>query len=476
MRPPPSQPVHERWWLRRIVNRLEVDRAVFYVLVARGWQLVSGPVTMLLIALFFTPELQGYYYTFGSVAALASLAELGLYTVLINVASHEWSRLHMDNGGRIAGDSAALSRLASLGRRGVVWYSGAAAVFVAGGGAAGWLLFRQKSTVVNWETPWVALVAISGATLAITPLTAILEGCNQMRVVHRFRAVQAIVGSLVAWIAIARGAGLWTAVAAAAVRLFWEAWLVGITYRRFFRPFLSAPAGPRVSWRAEVWPLQWRMAVQAVTAYFAFNLFTPVLFHFHGEVAAAQMGMTWTALMALAVGAYAWVQTRAPMFGMLVARREFEALDRVFLRLVRISTAVLACGGAAFCGGVALFNLLPYELTQKLAARVLPPLPTVVLTAGVLLLHVPRCLGLYLHVHKRDPLLAAGTIANATLGLLVFFLGRMWGAPGAAFAFLGIVLLVYLPAWFGIWRRCRREWHEPDPAWSPTHDSTTARV
>ena len=47
--------------LRRLARRMEFDRAVFYALAARAWQTLAGPITVILIATYFTPELQGVY-------------------------------------------------------------------------------------------------------------------------------------------------------------------------------------------------------------------------------------------------------------------------------------------------------------------------------------------------------------------------------------------------------------------------------
>src|SRR5690606_18580569 len=70
---------------RRLAARLEVDRAVAYGVLVRLWQVLAGPVTLVLIAHHFTPELQGFYYTFGSILALQSFLELGFYVVILNV-------------------------------------------------------------------------------------------------------------------------------------------------------------------------------------------------------------------------------------------------------------------------------------------------------------------------------------------------------------------------------------------------------
>jgi hypothetical protein len=456
----PPSPAPQRSWPRRLLNRLEVDRAVFYALATRSWQFLAGPVTIFLVALFFSAEVQGYFYTFASLMALSTLVELGLHTVIINVASHEWAGLEIDEDGQLRGDPPALSRLVSLGRRSLAWYAAASGLFVLGAGAAGWVFFRQQpSSGVAWEGAWFALVAVTGATLALLPLTAILEGCNQVGVVNRFRLIQAISGSIAVWAAMVLGAGLWTAVVAAGVRLIWELWLVGVTYGRFFRPFLAPAGADRITWRDEVWPLQWRMGARAATAYFAFSLFTPVMFHYHGPEAAGRMGMTWTALAALETAAFAWVQTRMPLFGMLIARRHFVDLDRIFLRLLAISFAVLVGGGAVLCGVVFAVNAVDHPLADRLAARLLQPWPTLVFTAGLVLLHVAKSIGVYIRSHKRDPFLIPGTLANLLVGGLVWLLGMRYGAIGAAWGYTGVIALLNVPWWIWLWLRCRREWH-----------------
>ena len=62
-----------------VLKRWDVDRAVFYAVAARAWQFPAGLVTVLLIAEFFTPAVQGYYYTAKQLMGLVFifLGELG---------------------------------------------------------------------------------------------------------------------------------------------------------------------------------------------------------------------------------------------------------------------------------------------------------------------------------------------------------------------------------------------------------------
>lgn len=85
--------------VRGLVQRFEIDRAVLYAMSARGWQFVAGPVTLWLIADYFSAEVRGYFYTFSSVLAIQLFFELGLHTILVNQVSHQWALLRLTDEG-----------------------------------------------------------------------------------------------------------------------------------------------------------------------------------------------------------------------------------------------------------------------------------------------------------------------------------------------------------------------------------------
>src|SRR5690242_13413514 len=117
VQPPPEEASH-----RIVASWLGADRAVVFGSLWRIWQLLAGPVTLLAIGRYMSPDAQGFYYTFGSIIALQSFLELGFYLVIINFSSHEWVALSLDDDGRIIGDAHAHSRLVSLGRLVFRWY------------------------------------------------------------------------------------------------------------------------------------------------------------------------------------------------------------------------------------------------------------------------------------------------------------------------------------------------------------------
>src|SRR5579872_4221130 len=86
----------------------------------------------------------------------------------------------------------------------------------------------------------------------------------------------------------------------------------------------------RIRWFEEVWPFQWRIAVSWFCGYFIFWLFNPVLFAYRGPVEAGQMGMSLSLANAILNIAISWISTKSAPFGTLIARKEYQQLDRIF--------------------------------------------------------------------------------------------------------------------------------------------------
>ncbi len=456
--PSSTSPVFERQGviLRGWLRRVEVDRAVFFGVLSRLWQLLAGPITLLLIARHMTPASQGFYYTFASLLALQTFLELGFHLVITNFASHEWARLRLDEKGTIAGDHEALSRLVSLGRIAFRWYAVASAVFIVGVTFVGIRFFSDPPhPEIDWQAPWIALVAITGVVLWTLPFMSILEGCNQVAVVNRTRLVQGILGNLTLWATIVLGGGLWAAPAWTAVSLAGALYLVLVRYRRFFRPFWSTPASGHIDWKREIWPMQWRLGLSGLVHYFAFSLFTPVMFRYHGADAAGRMGMTWTIVAGIQSIALMWIYPMVPRFGMLISARDWEGLDRIWLRKTLASLFVISLGATAAWLLVYMLNLVEHPL----ASRLLPPLPTALLLLAVVVAQVGQCHAAYLRAHKREPIMVMSVTTSLLAGLMVWALGSRFGPIGAVGGYLGVVAGVTVPWGTVIWSRCKAEWH-----------------
>jgi hypothetical protein len=450
-------PIHN--WL----HRLEVDRPIVYGLAGRIWSFLSAPVTVVLITSRFTRELQGYYYTFNSLLGLQVFVELGLSTVVVQFASHEWSKLEWDPKVGLSGDAGALSRLVSLGRVAMRWFVIAAAIVAVGLGGGGYVFFSQTpSHGITWAAPWFALCVACAANLCLTPVFALLEGCNQVSSVYGYRSVQAVVSSIAIWSAIFFGAGLWAAPVCLGATFVWAVAFLW-RYRRFLKPFVvgASLSGPRIHWRSEMLPMQWRVAVSYLSGYFTYSVFTPLMFHYQGAAVAGQMGMTLAVVSAIGSMGSIWSMSKAPRFGMLIARKAWGELDRLFHRVAIASQVVLACGATVVW--LAIYGL--YASNHRLAERFLPPWPAAFLVVGVVASNFCTPMGVYLRAHKREPYMTLSLVLGLLTGLVAWILSSQHvGAAGVAAGYMAVSLLVGLPAGLLIFRYCRVRWHQEDPA------------
>lgn len=446
-----------RSWPRRTLNRLEVDQAVFFALAARGWQFIAGPVTIVLIGTFFTKEVQGYYYTFWSLIALQTIFDFSFPQVIINFASHEWQRLTLTPEKQIAGDADSASRVASLLRASLLWYAAAAVIFMVLVSSGGLVFFAQadSSDQVAWRAPWLTLVAFTALTFWTTPCLAVLEGCDQVRSVYQLHFARAVSGNLIVWLLIPLGAQLWVPAASAIVRLTCELCWLCWWHRHFFQTFLRKPAGATIHWRTEVWPFQWRVGFKGLLSFFNTFLINPIVFYYHGEVAAGRLGMTWQILTSLQAACASWVKARTAKFGMLVAKRDYAELDRIFFRLLTLSGTILSIGA---CAVLALVYGL-HHAESPFAERLLAPLPTALLALAVVIVLVPESQWTYIHAHKESPHLALTIIGSLLSGVLLWTLGSRYGATGVSLGYLMMTGLYYLPLWSWVWWSCRSTWH-----------------
>jgi len=453
--------------LKRTLLRVGVDGAVGFAVLARLWQLLTGPVTQLILVVSFSKSTQDYYYAFSNMLGMQVFVELGLHVVLISVSSHEWSQLSLQDG-QIVGDPVARSRLISLGRMMLRWYGVAALIFAGTITVAGFLFFSQTSSNealrenVSWIAPWLALVIVNGLQLPLLPLTAILEGCNQLSAINRVRFWQAVAGTLTVWLALTSGFGLWALVALASIRLAGECYLVAVRFRAFFAAFRSPPEQELVDWKHEILPLQWRIAVQGVLLWLANQMPLLLIFRERPAGEATKLGMTWTILTALQAASLAWIETRRPVFGAMIAARKFTELDQLFFRMTRLSMLIMTAAMICFSLTVWWLGTRGEWLFERLADRMLPVGPTVMFAIAMVSLQFALCTNLYVRAHKRDPFLVASIISSLTVATLQVLLGKIYGCGGVAAGYLLGVGCVQVPLWTVIWARTRSEWHRPE--------------
>lgn len=443
-----------RYWIRHVLG---LDRAVGFSVLARFWSSAAGLVTVALIARFLSPAEQGYYYTFGSLVAIQIIFELGFSFVILQLASHERAQLSISPDYQISGDKTAHDRLASVIQKSVRWYSVAAALMVATLLPAGFYFFsahQHSGKAISWQLPWSFAALMAAVNFLLDPLLSFLEGCGYVAQVSRTRLIQSFIGSLLAWIALSSHHGLF----APAMMLLGVAsgsliWLIG--KRRLLLGLLRHPSGTnRIRWNQEVWPFQWRIAVSWLCGYFIFWLFNPVLFAYRGPVEAGRMGMSLSLTNAIMNIAVSWVSTKSAPFGMLIARKEYQQLDRTFFRALWQSSAVSVAGALAAWLGTILLNVQHIRFAQRLLDPSSIALLMIYMITNVLVFAEAY----YLRAHKQEVLFVNSLVGAIVVTFCTLIFGRIYGARGIVISCC-IANLLGLAWSTQKFRKYRRLWH-----------------
>lgn len=447
-------------WVARLKHWTGLDRAIAYTVMARFWSASAGIVTVFLIAHFLTPREQGYYYTFSSLVALQIVFELGFSFVILQFAAHERAELTFLPDGRIEGSVVAYSRLASILQKSVRWYSVAALLMASLLLPAGFYFFgthQHSGPALDWKSPWCLLVLAAIITFQIDPVFSFLEGCGSISQVAHMRLAQAMLGSVLAWLALATHHGLFSP----AMVIVGQA-IVGLTFllreprRGMLRRLIRHPVTiHNIGWRREIWPFQWRIAISWICYYFILQFFNPILFAFQGPIAAGQMGMSLSIATSIGGVGLAWMNTKASPFGNMIARGEIAKLDDLFSRTLLQSTLLLLVSASIFFAVL----LIGLDRFPKFAMRVLSPWAFGLLLLTTIMNHIVFCETIYLRAHKREPFLVQSIMVAILLGSSTIVLGKYWGANAVAagnFVFGG---LFGLASGTYIFITKRREWH-----------------
>ncbi len=450
--------------IKTILRFLGFDRAVTFGILARVWGLFSGPITMVIIATGLSQTQQGFYFTFSSLLALQTFFDLGLMFVIGQFASHEFVNLSWGKNGTLEGEPVALKRFTDLLCKTTLWFGVAALLMMIVLIPAGLIFFGQKGNVdFQWRLPWILAVVGTSLNLFVTPFFAIIMGSGDVVTVNKRDLVTVISSSILCWAVIGLHGGLYTAftVNLGGLAISWgyllsrRPELLKLAWRGWFgeeRAIRKAPGG--LSWWGEIWPMQWRMAVSSGAAYFTYQLFNPILFHYQGSVVAGQMGMTMSVANALLAGSFTVMSAKAPEYGKLIAVKDWKGLDSLFSRSLR-QTFMLVSGGAVV--GVLLIWLLQEH--SRYGIRFIPAIQAAMLFGTVCLQAIYGSLGVYLRAHKKEPLMYSSVYSSVIQVAVTWYMGKRFASFGVTAGYLVVTACFMFPYVFMVWSSCRKEWH-----------------
>ncbi|WP_462267225.1 lipopolysaccharide biosynthesis protein [Mucilaginibacter sp.] len=445
----------------KLADKLGIDKAIAYTIFSRTIQGLGGVGTVLFIARNLSKNEQGYYYTFSSILAIQVFFELGLSTVITQYVAHEIVHLKWVSATHLEGDEVYQSRLASLLHFCFKWFSRISAFLFVLLMVAGYYFFSsfggKGDANIHWQFPWAILALTTSCFLVIDPLMAFLEGMGKVKDIARMRLIQQTVYIFSLIIFLLCGFKLYSS-ALATFLAFLSIFIGFFTsgFSNILRNLWKLKGNWAVSYRKEIFPYQWKIAVSWISGYFIFQLFNPVLFATEGKVVAGQMGMSLAALNGVLGLSMSWISTKAPLFSNLIAQKNYTELDNVFFTSFKKSVGIVCLGLLVFFGGVFALRYLGLPLGN----RFLPLRPLGFMCMSFLFNCIAFSLATYLRCHKAEPLLSQAVVFAICSALSTVLLGHFFGVMGVTAGYFILGLTIGLPWVVIVFITKRKQWHQ----------------
>ncbi|MDX8380854.1 MAG: hypothetical protein R8M14_01930 [Ghiorsea sp.] len=369
-----------------------------------------------MISLQLSAEVQGYWFSFVSLAALAIFADLGFTTILLQFSAHEFAFLKFNNEGKLEGDKARLTRIATLFRFSLKWSSLMGVVVFPVILAVGYYVLDSKVSEVDWVLPWL-IYSVSAVFVFINnTVLSFLEGCNSVGSIQKLRLQTSIVNIIVMLIGLMFGWELYALAAGLASISVATTLLVLLKYRHALRDLLFISQGKQHTWGKEIFTLLWRYAISWSSGYFIFQIFTPLSFAYYGALEAGQVGMSFSICTAIYGVANIWMIMILPKINMLVAEGDYYTLEPLFKKhlIYAVFTYVVLVVGV-----FSTLFILKEEL--PLLSRIVSPLSFLILSMGWLFQIIINGYAVYLRAHKKEPLVMLSLCMGGYIAFISWF-------------------------------------------------------
>lgn len=428
---------------------------VFFTFLNYVVKIFLNPIIVFFVPLFLNETMQGYWYTFGSIAALTTFADLGFTTIMTQYVAHECAFLVFNkDSNKFDGEEKKIGRLASLFQFVIRWGSmilllAAVIIFI-----VGIIMFSNNAEGVKWEGAWLVYVIGTIINFGTQIELSFFEGCNQFAITQKVRTVAGTVHCILTIVLLACNGNLY----ALGIPLIIKAVTVIVLLNRKFGNVLKQLSHTvlvtKISWTKEFLPLLGQYAISWISGYFITQIYSPLSFARYGATAAGKVGYCLSIVQAIYSVANVWMVLATPKLNMLEERKDWHGMDRNLKQ--NLSYAVLTYG----IGIAALFTIGRSPLLKNIIwTRMLSTHTVIILCFAYLGAMVINALAVYLRSHKKEPFMLLSVVSGV---ISCSFTTIITYKAGVEFIFCGLLLDYFLivPLGIYIWKKCKKEWYK----------------
>lgn len=425
-------------------------------LVNQFWRLISGPIMMLLIPLFLSPEQQGYWYLFGSISALSVFADLGFSNIVLQFAAHEYAFLHFNVDGLLDGELFNLQKLGSFLKFIIKWISTICIIVFPVIFIIGILFFARDNVLGIYFLPWTIYAIGSLINFFNNSILSFIEGLNKITQIQKIRFYVAVLNTCIVVVVLVTGGNIYALAFGMIISSSSIFVLFLGKFKNILKQLLGVSKNLSYNWKIEIVPLFIKYAISWSSGYFIFQIYTPLMHYFHGPVYSGKVGITLTLAGAIFNISYIWMYTIVPQMNMFISKKSWDVLDRIFRKRLFLALGtylVIIMGLFVF---LALFG--SYWIIPRIVSRFLPTTSLALLLPCYFIQLITGSWALYLRGHKQEPYVTVSIVNALWITVTTYLAGRFLSYE---WFFLGNLsnCIWLIPVCYIIFRRNKEKWH-----------------
>lgn len=391
--------------ISKLIKLSSIDYHIGLTLLFRFSSIIFGGLLILMIPFKLTSPEQGYYFTFSSLIGLQVFFELGFNYVIVQVVGHEMANIYVNKKGILDGNVFNVNRVYSLVPMIKKWYGFISVFFFISVFIIGFFFFYKNGvlSIRDWLPAWSLIVLFSAINLFMSPFLAMHEGIGFVGQIATLRLIQSIVGYALLFFLLLCNVGLIAIPAISGAMVVCSTYWIMVRNKGllFNEISLKSKLIDKISWRKEIVPFQWRIALSWLSGYFIFQLFNPMLFAHQGATEAGRVGLSLAIFSAMSTLSLSWISAKSPMMATLIADKKKEKLNYLFVSLFKRSAAINIFMSMFFLIFYFLINNYFFDFSHRIASFNILLLLSII----SILNHSVLSMAIYMRAHKEEPLL-----------------------------------------------------------------------
>lgn len=440
--------------LQKLQNKKAKD--LFSTFFNLAWRLISGPITLLLIPLHLSEVQQGYWYLFGSIAALSTFADLGFSNIILQFSAHEYAFLSMDKDGILIGEEQYIKKIGSFFRFVIKWIATMCSfaypiIFVVG------IFFFARDEVLSiYIIPWIIYSTGSLINFFANSVLSFIEGMNQIDKIQKSRLIVAVSNTVIIAGGLLLDINIYALSCAMLFSSYFMCFTIFKTFGKTVKQIWINSKGFFYPWKKEIMPLFKKYVLSFASGYFIFQIYTPLMHYFHGPVYSGKVGLSMTLVNAMFSFSNIWVYTITPQINMFIEKKDWKTLDRVFNKRLILSciSYIFICICFVVC--IKLFGQV--AIIAKITSRFLPWQGLAILILSYFIQLIINSWAVYLRGHKQEPYWVTSIVSAIWVFLITLLVGKLLPAE---YFFVGLLSSYVwgVPVCYLIYKKSKKGWH-----------------